>query len=225
MEKAVISLGGSVIVPDGVDWRFIREFRELITGFTARKNKVAIFCGGGSVARKYQNALEKIIGHDQAALDWMGISATRLNAFLMRCVFSHIAEPQIVSDPTKPVMFRKRVLVCSGWKPGWSTDYDAVLLGQRIGAKKIINMTNVDAVYDSDPRINRKAKRLSRIAWKDFRKLVGDTWKPGLNMPFDPIASKEAEKNNMAVHIIGKDIKNLGAVLEGKDFSGTLIGG
>ena len=52
---------------------------------------------------------------------------------------------------------------------------------------------------------------------------MGSKWKPGLNMPFDPVAAKEAEKLKMKVVVIGKDLSNLRKVLENKKFKGTLI--
>ena len=63
------------------------------------------------------------------------------------------------------------------------------------------------------------------ISWDDFRKLVGDKWDPGLNMPFDPIASKEAETLSLKVAIInGKNLESFENFLDNKSFVGTLIG-
>ncbi len=56
--------------------------------------------------------------------------------------------------------------------------------------------------------------------------MVGDEWIPGRNTPFDPIASKIAQNEQMKVICAdGRDIKNTIAILEGKPFSGTIIGG
>jgi uridylate kinase len=68
-------------------------------------------------------------------------------------------------------------------------------------------------------------KKINKINWKDFRKIVGNKWDPGLNMPFDPIASKHAQKIGLKVVIAkGKDIKNLSRILNGEEgFKGTLI--
>ena len=127
-----------------------------------------------------------------------------------------------IINPNDKIISDAKVLVAAGWKPGFSTDYDAVLLAKNIGAKMVINMTNVDYAYDKDPKLEG-AKPIEETTWKEFRKIVGSEWKPGLNMPFDPIASKECEKLKLKVAIIGKDIDNLRKVLDGEKFKGTMI--
>ena len=222
-KKVIISLGGSIIVPDDLDVSFLKSFKNIIEEFVEKGNKFVIYCGGGSIARKYQKALSEVIGNDQEAMDWTGISATHLNAFLVKTLFQDKAEDIVIEDPTQKIDFNKSILVAGGWKPGWSTDYDAVLVAKNLGADTIINMSNIDYVYDSDPKKNKGAKHLKQISWPNFRKLVGNKWSPGLNMPFDPIAAKEAAENNLKVIIIGSDLDNLRNILEGKEFKGTTI--
>ena len=55
-ELVVISLGGSLIVPEKVDVKFLKEFKKIILKNT-KKHKFVIVCGGGSIARKYIQAL------------------------------------------------------------------------------------------------------------------------------------------------------------------------
>lgn len=219
----IISLGGSIIFPDEIDHIFLKKFRELTIKFVKRGYKFAIYCGGGKLARDYQKAALKIIGDDKETLDWLGIAATYLNAFLLKAIFYDFAEKRIIEDPKQKINFQKSILLCSGWKPGWSTDYDAVLLAKNLKTNTLINITNVDYVYDKNPKRYKNAKPIKEIAWKDFKKLVGSKWKPGLNMPFDPVAAKEAEKSKLKVIIMGKDLKNLNNFFNGKKFKGTVI--
>ena len=158
-------------------------------------------------------------------MDWIGIHATVLNAEFVRSLFGNLAEEFIVRDPTQKISFNKKVLIAAGWKPGWSTDYDAVLLAKNLGADAIINMSNVDYIYDKDPKKHKDAKKIKRISWKDYRKISGDKWEAGLSLPFDPVAAKEAEKSKLKAAIIGKDLENFEKVLDGKEFRGTLIVG
>ena len=219
----IISLGGSVIFPDNIDHIFLKKFRKLILSLLKKGNKFAIYSGGGKLARDYQKAALKIIGDDKEALDWLGIVATYLNAFLLKTVFYGFAEENIIENPLKKISFKKPVLLCAGWKPGWSTDYDAVLLAKNLRINTVINITNIDYVYDKNPVKHRDAKPVKEITWKNFKKLSGDKWAPGLNMPFDPIAAKEAEKSKLRVIIMGKDLANLKNLLSGKKFKGTII--
>lgn len=223
MSTIIISLGGSVIVPDRIDVQFLKGLRDLIEGLIKEDYCFVIYCGGGSTARKYQNALSSIIGNNHNLLDWIGIKATSINASLVRSVFHETAEERIITDPTKRILFRKRVVVAQGWKPGWSTDYDAVLVAKQLGAKKVINISNVDYVYDKDPRKYSSAKPIRKMRWKGLTQITKGKWTPGMNTPFDPVAAREAKKMKLSCFVIGKDLGNLRDVIEGRPFKGTLI--
>ncbi|MBA3064191.1 UMP kinase, partial [Candidatus Woesearchaeota archaeon] len=111
-----------------------------------------------------------------------------------------------------------------GWKPGWSTDYDAIRLAHNFNVKKVINLSDVPYIYNKEPKNNHDARPIKDISWKNFRKMVGDKWDPGLNVPFDPIASKEAEKLGLKVIILkGTDLDNFKNFLDKKEFNGTII--
>jgi uridylate kinase len=224
MKKIIISLGGSLIYPESIDVDFLKKFKSLIETYVKKGFQFVIICGGGKLARNYQESAESIISLSDTDKDWLGISATKMNAELVKSIFKkQEVYDRVIFDPTIKLDTDKNIIICSGWKPGWSTDYDAVLMAENIGSNKIINMSNIDFVYDRDPKENKDAKSLKEISWPEFRKLVGDKWSPGLNMPFDPIAAKEAEKNNFKVIIIGKELSNLEKVLDDNEFKGTTI--
>jgi len=120
----------------------------------------------------------------------------------------------------------KNVVVGGGWKPGWSTDYVATMIAQEYEVEHVINLTNIDYVYDKDPARYPDAQKIKKTGWKDFRKLVGNKWKPGLNTPFDPIASKKAEQLDLEVVLMnGNKLANLRKYLNGENFQGTVIKG
>ena len=219
----VLSLGGSLIVPDNIDINFLKKFKQTIEKQIKKGSKFVIYCGGGKLARNMQDAASKITKLDNKELDWIGIHATKLNAHLMRIIFKNNAENFIVGNPNKKISFKKSILVAAGWLPGWSTDYDAVLLAKNLHIKEIINMSNVDYVYDKDPKKHRDARKTEKISWQDYSKLISSKWKAGMNVPFDPIAAKEAQKLRMKISIIGKDLKNLENLLDGKKFRGSII--
>jgi uridylate kinase len=223
-EIIVISLGGSLIVPEEIDCLWIKNFKDMIEKYVARGYRFILISGGGKTARKYQNAAKEIAGLTGDDLDWLGIHATRINAHLIRTIFRTLAHPQIIKNPNEKVNFKEKILVAAGWKPGFSTDYDAVLLAKQFDVKKIINLSNIDYVYDKDPRKFKDARKIEDISWKDFRKIVGDKWDPGLNAPFDPVASKESEKLGLEVAIMnGKNLENIENYLNNYKFIGTVI--
>lgn len=224
--SVVISIGGSIVVPkQGIDVEYLKSFRDILRPLIKSGTRFIVVVGGGHTARAYQQAAGAIVKLNPEDLDWLGIHATRLNGHLLRTIFRDVALHRVVKDPTKPVRWDKPVMVAAGWKPGWSTDYVAVRLAHKYDIKTLVNLTNIDAVYDKDPSRYENAEPYDKLVWSEFRKLVGGKWSPGMNAPFDPIASKLAHKWGMAVTIAaGKDLKNLKNILTGKKFKGTKIG-
>lgn len=220
----IVSVGGSLINPGQVDTSFLKKFKILIQAETAKGNKFIMVTGGGKLCREYQEALTATHTATSQELDWIGIYATRFNAELVRCMFGKLAHPVVITNPTVKVNFREKILIGAGWKPGWSTDYDTVKLAEVYGAATIVNLSNIDSVYTKDPRKFNDAQKIESISWKDFRKIVGTKWNPGLNMPFDPIASKQAESLGLRVIIAnGTNIANLKNIFANKKFIGTEI--
>ena len=66
----------------------------------------------------------------------------------------------LVTDPTAVSVFAGRSWLPPGWKPGFSTDNDAVVLAQRFSAGTVINLSNIAMVYSADPRKNTDARPL-----------------------------------------------------------------
>ncbi len=224
----VLSVGGSIISPEGVDTAFIKEFRKAVMGYLNEnpQAKLIMVTGGGYPARLYQNGY-KAVCEDVAdtELDEIGIAATRLNGALMKAVFADECEDEVVTNPTADIPFSGRILIAAGWKPGFSSDTDAVYLAKKFGADTVINLSNIKKVYTADPALNPDATPIDTISWEDFRKIVGDTWTPGKNLPFDPIASREAQEGKLKVICAdGRNIENTLHILEGREFTGTVIG-
>lgn len=224
----VISLGGSIVAPDGVDESFLKGFTALIRELLEadEKRRFILVCGGGGPARVWQKAYRAVAGGgaDEQA-DWIGVMATRLNAQLVKAVMGEWCPQDVVTDPTQVGPLVGRVLTAAGWKPGFSSDYDAVLLAERFQADGVINLSNIERVYTADPRLDPDAKPIDAISWADFRALVGDAWTPGKNAPFDPVASRHAAKIGLRVICAaGKNLDNLKKLLSGEPFVGTVIG-
>ncbi len=223
-ETIVISLGGSLIIPENLDLNFLRDFKALILSQIVKGRKFVIITGGGKICRKYQDAAKELSNPSPEDLDWIGIASLKLNAELLRIIFGEYAHKEVIADLSTHFTFEKPIVIGSAFGPGRSTDFDAVVGAKTLGAKKIINLSNTDYVYDSDPRINPNAKKFEQISWPEYRKLIPKEWNPGLNSPFDPVASEVAEKEGMEVIIMnGKPIDNLAKCLNGEKFLGTVI--
>lgn len=228
-DRIVMSIGGSLIVPNGgIDTKFLSELNKFIREQLAKNPNRQFFLvvGGGRIARKYRDAGQEVIKHDitRDDLDWLGIHATRLNSHLVRTIFRDIAHPYIIKHYEIIRKVEESVVVAAGWKPGWSTDFDAVMLCEDYDVREIINLSNVTQVYNKDPNKFKDAKPLSKVSWDNFRKLVGDIWIPGMNAPFDPVAAQKAEELGVKVAVMsGHDFDNIRKYFNREKFLGTVI--
>lgn len=222
----VISVGGSILSPGEVDTALITGLRDTLMPFVEQGRRFVLVTGGGAPARTYQRAYREITGETSSEeQDWIGVAATRLNAQLLRGVFRSVCSDPVVTNPEGPISFEGALLIGAGWKPGFSTDYDAVLLAERFGADTVINLSNIEKVFTADPKTDPDAEPLDSVSWGEFRLLVGDDWKPGSNLPFDPVATRRAANAGLRVIAAGgRDMENLGRILAGEPFVGTTIG-
>lgn len=222
-EIVVISLGGSILVPGNPDVAYLKKIRKLLIKHMDEMRYIVVV-GGGKIARKYMQAGDKVVELNEEEKDWIGIYATRLNAALLRVVLKDRCHNKIVIDPTRKAAFKEDILIGAGYLPGFSSDYDAVLLARQYDVKTIVNLTNIDYVYDKDPRKYKSARPFKDIRWKDYLKIVGRRFKAGMNAPFDPEAAKLAMKYRMKVLIVnGYELDNFDKLLYGEIFRGTII--
>ena len=223
-DTVVISVGGSLIVPDGIDTAFLKKFREVIEKHVRAGMRFLIIAGGGATARNYQAFAKQSGDLSPEDLDWLGIHATRLNGHLLLSLFRKHAHPVLITNPGKLTSTKKPIFIAAGWRPGRSTDYVAAILAKKIGATKLVNLSDIDYVYSEDPKKSKRAKPLTDISWKEFRAMLPPKWDPGIHTPFDPIASREAEWAKIEVAVIhGNNLKEFENYLSGKKFIGTKI--
>ncbi|MEX0920330.1 MAG: UMP kinase [Candidatus Pacearchaeota archaeon] len=229
MKKKVIvlSLGGSLIIPDKVDTNFLKKFKKTLQKNT-KKYKFVVACGGGSIARKYIAALQKNKAN-QKLQSFSGISATRMNARFMSYFFGLNPEKGIPHKMREIQKYlRKQDVVFCGaleYKPNQTSDSTAAQIAKKY--KTIfINLTNVPGLYDKNPKKHKNAKFIPEISWKEFDKKAKEIkYKPGQHFVLDQTASEIIKEHKIPTYILGQDMKQLEAVLQGKGFKGTLIKG
>ncbi len=219
----ILSVGGSLIYPsEGIDVKFINSFGQYINQEINKNKRFILVSGGGQPARDYIKAAKKlkINSEDQ---DYLGISSTRQNALLLKTFFKKRAYSEVITKPNQKSNFSEKIALAGGWRPGRSTDYVAVTLAKTYGADVVVNLSNIDYVYDKDPKI-KGAKKIKNMTWSEFRKIVGNKWSPGINAPFDPVAARLAQNYGLRVVVLnGKKINNLEKCLNNQEFIGTTI--
>ncbi len=221
----VIALGGSIVHPDGIDAVYLKKFKAFLEPFLRKGTRFIIVVGGGTLSRRFQDAAAKVTRVTDEDKDWLGIHATRLNAHLLRTAFRDAADPVVIDAREKVSRPAYPVAIASGWRPGWSTDYVAMRIAADIGANEAVIAGKPSHVYEKDPAKFPKAERFDALEWAAYRKLIPGKWKPGLHAPVDPVAAALGAKEKVkAIIVDGRDLGNFRALLNGKEFEGTIIG-
>ncbi len=225
-ETIVMSVGGSLIVPDHIDTAFLINLKTLVQSETARGRRFIIIAGGGRTARRYQDAAAQVSSMQNEDLDWLGLHATRLNGHLLLTIFRDLAHRVMITNPDDVLDVPKdaKLIIAAGYRPGASTDLRAVQIADRVKAHKVINLSNTDYVYTDNPHTNPNAVKLENITWSEFRKIIPEDWAPGMSAPFDPVAAREAENRGIEVaQINGLKLEELTKYLSDSPFIGTRI--
>ena len=226
MKTFVVSLGGSVIVPDKVNYDFIKKFKNLI-GRLSKKDRFIIVVGGGGTARKYIRPLQKE-GIDEKRCCLIGIGITRLNARFMANFFGkNIASQSIPSSlkDVKNLLMKNNVVFAGGlrFEPDNTSDGTAASVAHYLKVD-LVNMTNVKGLYTKDPRKHKDARFVKEISFNDFYKITSKIkYEAGQHFVLDQHAAKVIREHRIKTVIIGENLKNFENYLKGKGFVGTVI--
>ena len=233
MMSAVIALGGSLLRPEIEErHKWLEDISRVIESRSGSNLKIGIVVGGGSPAREGINLIKPII-EDLESLDRVGIAATRFNATIIREVFFksgidiNSTIPKNIDEAIE-IFKRHNVLIMGGTNPGHTTDAVAIRLAISYGASKCIIATNVNKVFEEDPKINPDAKSYDFISLKELKRIVGpaEHSKAGYSQVVDPIGVDDALKNGLTLNVLdGRDADLIGKCLDGEDFRGTVIQG
>ncbi len=228
MKKVVVlSLGGSMIIPKDINVKYLQKFKKLLNSHT-KKYKFVVVCGGGSTAREYINGLSKEkISKKSFHQGLLGIATTRLNARFMTYFFGEDANKGIPHDmqEVKNMLKIYDIVFCGALRYAKKETSDGTSAKlANFFETSFINLTNVNGLYDKDPRKFKKVNLITKISWRKFHKIAtSQGFKPGQHFVLDQSASKIILKNKITAYIIGNDLNQLDKVLKGKTFKGTLI--
>ena len=224
MEKIVVSIGGSILIPDKEDHVFIKKLADVLKDVSG-KVRLMIVCGGGRTARYYVSTGREI-GGTAYQLDMMGIGATRLNAELLRIALGDHAHDRVplTVEEAADAMSTGKIVVMGGTEPGHTTDAVAVMAAGKIGCKKVVNATSVDAVYSEDPKKNPDAERFTELTIKELSGIVYEEHDAGRSSVFDPLGVKLAMRDRVDILIVdGRDLNEVKGAILGKKIKGTVV--
>lgn len=226
MKKVVVlSLGGSLIVPDEIDLGFLKKFKDVLE--KNKKNyKFVIVCGGGSIARKYIHALRES-GKSEYLQSMMGIAVTRLNARFMTSLFGRDANEGIPHDMkhVENLLKKDDIVFCGAlrYHEKETSDSNAARLADYFKTD-FINLTNVPGLYDKNPLENKNAEFIPETSKKElYQRVKKMKFHPGQNFVIDQHAMKILMESNSKLYILGKDLKQFDNLLNNKKFIGTVV--
>jgi uridylate kinase len=222
----VLSIGGSSVMPEGKpNIGFLKALAKMIR---ESKHDFGIVVGGGSPARTYANAVLEL-GKGQFDADQVAVMCTKTNAKLVLSALGEMAPDDVIDtfEEAREAAKSYKVVVMGGTIPGITTDTDSVLLAEAIGAKRLVNVSNVEAIYDSDPRKNKNAKRYDKLTFEELNKLAGESDKreAGTHFVFDLLACRLLARSRIEGHFVSwKKTEEIRNAIGGKKHNGTVVG-
>lgn len=190
--------------------------------------EVAIVVGGGNIFRGVSQAAK---GMDAATADYMGMLATVINALALRdslekvgittrvqsaITMQELAEPYIRLRAIRHLEKGRVVIFAAGTgSPFFTTDTTAALRAIEIGADALLKASKVDGIYDSDPKTNAKAEKLSELSYMDF--IAGEL------QVMDTTAVTMCKEHQVPIHVFDMTVPgNIVKAVQG-DRIGTVV--
>jgi len=222
----VVSIGGSVLLTGREDRAYLEGLAKLLRD-VGRTSPLVVTTGGGRTAREYIR-LGRDLGLTEVELDEIGIEVTRLHA---RLLAARVGPPTPAHPPTTIAravheLQHASPVILGGTEPGHTTDGVAALLASRLRAIRLINATDVDGLYDVDPRTHPDARRIDRVRWPEFRQRVhaATSGEAGQNFLFDRLGADTLARAGIPLWILnGRDLRNLAAAIRGRPFDGSRV--
>ncbi|MFX1275146.1 MAG: UMP kinase [Promethearchaeota archaeon] len=231
-EKIVIKIGGSLLFKDDntIDVEKITEVCKVLQN-RKKFESIVIICGGGIIARDYINVVREF-SDNEALCDIMGIEVSRINSKLFISNLGDEAYPQVpktIEELSKAMLFKK-IIIMGGLQPGQSTTSVAIEVAEYIKANKIVILTNVDGIYDKDPKKFKDAKLFKNITYDQLQELIlnssgNNQAAAGEYRIFDTVSLQILKRCNIPLFLMnGKDLTGFKKVYEGQQHTiGTQI--
>jgi len=226
--KTVLSIGGSVLVPD-LDAGRVADYADVVESLAAAGHDLGVVVGGGPTAREYIGAARSL-GANEGELDQLGIDTTRLNArLLLAALDEDLASPTVPTNYEEAAesLHRDRVVVMGGVVPAQTTDAVSAALAEYVDADRLVFATSVPGVFDADPNEDANAERYEKMTASELVKLVArgeSLGSAGSNAPIDLLAAKVLDRSGIeAIVLDGTDPGAVKRAVLDDDYEGTRI--
>lgn len=207
----VLKIGGSILYKDNQDINFdlMGKIKSWYVGNREQYTKLVMITGGGAMSRNLQERMQGNIANEQA-LHNIAMSVTQTSAELLVGFLGdhNIHIPKKIGDAYEYLLKEgPRTIVSGGLKSGWSTDMDAAVFADILFEKRIYKVSNIEYIYDKDPRKNQNARAIKDMTWEDYFELFSitddDTHEANSNIPIDKECAKFCRNKGISFFICG----------------------
>jgi uridylate kinase len=222
IDRVLLKISGKIINPENAE--LIGRYALVVSKLVDEGYRVAVVVGGGPYARSYIKCA-RALGLSNAQADMVGIEVSRVNALLLAYALgerAYVPIPRNIEEVEEAWSTRK-VVVVGGLQPGQSTAAVAAIVAETLGIKRILYATDVEGVYDRDPRKFPNVKKLDSITVDELAKVLSQKFEAGGYELLDPLAMQVVKRSCIEVIVFnGYNIENVMKAARGEAV-GTLI--
>jgi uridylate kinase len=222
IDRVVLKISGKIINPENAE--LIGRYALVVSKLVDEGYRVAVVVGGGPYARSYIKCA-RALGLSNAQADMIGIEVSRVNALLLAYALgerAYVPIPRNIEEVEEAWGTRK-VVVVGGLQPGQSTAAVAAIVAETLGIKRILYATDVEGVYDRDPRKFPNVKKLDTITVDELAKVLSQKFEAGGYELLDPLAMQVVKRSCIEVIVFnGYNVENVVKAARGEAV-GTLI--
>jgi uridylate kinase len=231
-ENFVLKIGGSLLftIENKLDRDKIHKFSQILKNKLSSQHSV-IICGGGKISRDYIN-VARSFHSNEAFCDLIGIDLSRINAKLLISALQDYCYPLVpksMEELSLALLFEK-IVIMGGLQPGQSTTSVALEVAEYIQAEEIVILTDVDGIYNKDPKKFKDAKLLKSLTYKKLQEMILGSSPDyqaaaGEYRIFDTVSLQILKRSKIKTRIMsGKDLKEFEKYYNGEqDILCTLI--
>lgn len=222
-ENFVLKIGGSVMYDNTLNVNTDLMSKVKTWYLNERKNykKVAMVVGGGSLSRNMQEKIADSVGGEES-LHNIAMSVTQTNAAVLQGYLDDmdIFLPKKLGDAYEFLMEEnQKTLLSGGLKIGWSTDMDAAIYADILEVKIVYKVSNVEFLYEADPKAEVNAKPILDISWEEYFKLFnivdGDNHVANRSIPIDVNCAQFCSKKGISFFLCGgKYLQEKSSIIE-----------
>ena len=165
----------------GIELNTVNRIAKDLATLKKENVQICVVIGGGNIFRGLAASAN---GMDRANADYMGMLATVMNSLALQNSLEQIKiETRVMSAfPIQSIcetyirrrairhMEKSRLVICAAGtgNPYFTTDTASALRAAELECNVSYKATQVDGIYDKDPKKNKNAKKINKISYNEY---------------------------------------------------------